>query len=138
MPKTPLKLPDLRRRRDAKAQAAPSWRFWGLSGHICHPDRLSAASQLAQAKNGAPGVAGVTFDASEASGLEALLEPRRHARVTRTYRPMRWRHKAIPQEGGQGPRLLSRPTSRARVVQGALTLFLEPLVAADCQPGAYG
>ncbi len=31
------------------------------------------------------------------------------------------------------------PTSRARVVQGALTLLLEPLFAADFQPpGAYG
>ena len=28
--KTPIKLPDLRRRRDAQAKAEPSWRFWGL------------------------------------------------------------------------------------------------------------
>jgi len=48
------------------------------------------------------------------------------------------RHKAIPKEGGKGPRLLSLPTLRARVVPGALTLILEPIFAADCQPGASG
>ena len=51
---------------------------------------------------------------------------------------MRVRQKAIPQEGGKGPRLLSIPTIRARVVQGALTLILAPIFAADFQPGAYG
>ena len=30
------------------------------------------------------------------------------------------------------------PTSRERGVQGALTLLLEPILAADGQPGAYG
>jgi hypothetical protein len=30
MTTTPMKLHDLRRRIDAKAQAEPSWRFWGL------------------------------------------------------------------------------------------------------------
>ena len=85
----PLSLQDLRRRIDAKAQAAPSWRFWGLSGPSCTPAVLPAASQLAQAHNGAPGVDGVTFAAIEASGLEAFLEQIRHARATRTYRPRR-------------------------------------------------
>jgi RNA-directed DNA polymerase len=43
MTKTPMQLHDLRRRIDAKAQAEPSWRFWGLSGPICKPDILPEA-----------------------------------------------------------------------------------------------
>src|SRR5262249_10981591 len=35
-------------------------------------------------------------------------------------------------------RLLSIPTIRDRVVQGALKLILEPIFAADFQPGSYG
>jgi RNA-directed DNA polymerase len=138
MPKTPMNLQDLRRRLDAKAKAAPSWRFWGLEVPIGTPETLQEASQLAQANNGAPGMDSVTFEALEASGLDAFLEQRRQARVTRTYRPRRVRQKAIPQEGGHGTRLLSMPTIRDRGVQGAFTLILEPIFEADFPPGSDG
>jgi RNA-directed DNA polymerase len=134
----PLSLQDLRRRIYAKAKAEPSWRFWGLYGHSCTPEVLPAAYQLAKANNGAPGVDGVTFEAIEASGLDAFLEQIRHALATRTYRPRRLRHQTIPKEGGKGVRVRSIPTIRDRVVQGAFTLILEPIFAADFQPGAYG
>src|SRR5262249_11859716 len=84
LPKTPIRLQDLRRRIYAKAKAEPSWRFWGLYVHICKPDILHEAYQLAKANNGAPGVDGVTFEAIEASGLDAFLEQIRHELVTRT------------------------------------------------------
>ena len=51
---------------------------------------------------------------------------------------MRLRHQAMPKEGGKGVRVLSIPTIRDRGVQGAFKLILEPIVEADCQPGAYG
>src|SRR5215475_5544562 len=133
--KTPITLQDLRRRIYAKAKTEPSWRFWGLYAPICKPEILHAAYQLAKANNGAPGVDGVTFEAIEAHGLDALLAQIRHELVTRTYRPMRLRHKAIPKEGGKATRLLSIPTIRDRVVQGALKLIREPIFAADVQPG---
>jgi RNA-directed DNA polymerase len=44
----------------------------------------------------------------------------------------------MPKEGGTGVRVLSMPTIRDRVVQGAFKLLLAPIFAADCQPGAYG
>ena len=44
----------------------------------------------------------------------------------------------MPKAGGTGRRTLARPTLRDRVVPGALTRILEPIFAADCQPGAYG
>src|SRR5690242_9725314 len=138
MTKTPISLQDLRRRIYAKAKAEPSWRFWGLYVHICKPKVLHEAYQLAKANNGAPGVDGVTFEAIEASGLEAFLEQIRHELATRTYRPMRLRHQTIPKEGRKGVRVLSIPTIRDRVVQGAFKLILEPIFEADFQPGSYG
>jgi RNA-directed DNA polymerase len=44
----------------------------------------------------------------------------------------------MPKAGGQGGRVLSIPTIRARGGQGACTLSLDPILEADCQPGAYG
>ncbi len=51
---------------------------------------------------------------------------------------MRLRHQAIPKNGGKGVRVLSIPTIRDRVVQGAFKRILEPIFAADFQPGSYG
>jgi len=135
MTQTPIRLHDLRRRIDAQAKAEPSWRFWGLSVHICKPETLHEASHLAKANNGAPGVDGVTFAALEASGLDVFLEQRRPALATRTSRPRRVRHQTMPKEGGQGGRVLAIPTIRDRVVQGAFKLMLEPILEADGQPG---
>ena len=138
MTKTPISLQDLRRRIYVKAKAEPSWRFWGLYVHVCKLETLREAYQLAKANNGAPGVDGVTFEAIEASGLDAFLEQMQDELVTRTYRPMRLRQKAIPKEGGTKVRVLSIPTIRDRVVQGAFKLILEPIFEADFQPGSYG
>jgi RNA-directed DNA polymerase len=44
----------------------------------------------------------------------------------------------IPQRGGKGVRVLSIPTIRDRVVQGALKLILKPIFEADFQAGSYG
>ena len=138
MTKTPISLQDLRRRIYAKAKAEPSWRFWGLYVHVCKRETLREAYHLAKANNGAPGIDGVTFEAIEASGVDTFLAEIQDALVTRTYRPMRLRQKAIPKEGGKGLRVLSIPTIRDRVVQGALKLILEPIFEADFQPGSYG
>jgi RNA-directed DNA polymerase len=44
----------------------------------------------------------------------------------------------IPKRGGKGVRVLSIPTIRDRVVQGALKLIPEPIFEADFQAGSYG
>jgi RNA-directed DNA polymerase len=51
---------------------------------------------------------------------------------------MRARKKEIPKDGGTKVRVLSIPSIRDRVVQGALKLILEPIFEADFQPGSYG
>jgi RNA-directed DNA polymerase len=137
MTKAPSTLQDLRRRLYVKAKAEPSWRFWGLYGHVCKRETLRFAYRLAKHNDGAPGSDGVTFEAIEADGVERFLDQLREELLQRSYRPQRPRKVGIPKEGGQ-TRQLSIPAIRDRVVQGALKLILEPIFEADFQPGSYG
>ena len=113
MIKAPISLQDLRRRIYTKAKAEPSWRFWGLYVHVCKMETLHEAYRLAKTNNGAPGVEGVTFEAIEASGVEAFLEQIQHELVIRTYQPIRYRTQAIPKTGGKGERILLIPMGYA-------------------------
>ncbi|MCP4964528.1 MAG: group II intron reverse transcriptase/maturase [bacterium] len=137
MIKAPIGLQDLRRRIYAKAKAEPSWRFWGLYVHVCKMETLQAAYKLAKENNGAPGIDGVTFESVESSGRAEFLEQLREELVSGTYSPQRVRRVGIPKTGGK-LRMLSIPTIRDRVVQGALKLILEPIFEADFQPGSFG
>src|SRR5438093_11981815 len=138
MRKAPISLQDLRRRIYRKAKAEPSWRFWGLYVHICKVETLREAYRLAKQNNGAPGIDGVTFEAIEAGGVDPFLQQLMDELLTHAYCPMRLRHVEIPKGEGQGVRVLSIPTIRDRVVQGALKLVLEPIFEADFHPGSYG
>ena len=137
MTKASIDLQDLRRRLYVKAKAEPSWRFWGLYVHVCKMETLRAAYAMAKQNDGAPGIDGVTFEAIEAQGVEALLEQLRDELTGRTYKPLPARKQEIPKDGGK-VRVLSIPAIRDRVVQGALKLILEPVFEADFQPGSYG
>jgi len=131
-------LQDLRRKIYAKAKAEPSWRFWGLFVHVCKRETLREAYALAKKNDGAPGVDGVTFAAIEESGADVFLDQIRDELVSRRYVPMPNRRKEIPKDGGRKVRVLGIPSIRDRVVQGALTLILEPIFEADFQSGSYG
>jgi RNA-directed DNA polymerase len=120
-----------------KAKAEPSWRFWGLYVHVCKMETLRAAYEMAKRNDGAPGIDGVTFEAIEAQGVEALLEQLRDELIGRTYQPLPARRQEILKDGGK-VRVLSIPAIRDRVVQGALKLILEPVFEADFQPGSFG
>ena len=137
MTKAPISLQDLRRSLYVKAKAEPTWCFWGLYVHICKMETLYEAYQMAKENGGAPGIDGVTFETIEESGVEGFLRQIRDELLTNTYRPMRARKKEIPKDGGK-VRVLSIPTIRDRVVQGAVKLILEPIFEAGFQPGSYG
>src|SRR6267143_1365011 len=138
MTKTPISLQDLRRSLYVKAKAEPTWRFWGLYVHVCKRETLQEAYWMAKSNDGAPGIDGVTFEAIEESGRESFLKQIQDELVQHTYQPMRVRKKEIPKDGGNKVRVLSIPTIRDRVVQGALKLILEPIFEADFQSGSYG
>jgi RNA-directed DNA polymerase len=137
MIKASIDLQDLRRRIYVKAKAEPSWRFWGLYVHVCKTETLREAYEMAKKNDGAPGVDGVTFEAIEAQGADALLEQIRDELIGRIYKPLPARRQAIPKDGGK-VRVLSIPAIRDRVAQGALKLILEPIFEADFQPGSFG
>src|ERR1700746_180872 len=137
MTKASIDLQDLRRRIYVKAKAEPSGRFWGLYVHVCKMETLRAAYEMAKQNDGAPGVDGVTFEAIEAQGAEALLEQLRDELTGRTYKPLPARRQEIAQDGGKVG-VLSIPAIRGRGVQGALKLILEPVFEADFQPGSFG
>src|SRR5260370_11009723 len=101
-------------------------------------ETLHEAYLMAKKNDGAPGIDGVTFEAIEESGEESFLQQIRDELVSNTYRPMRARKKEIPKDGGTKVRVLSIPSIRDRVVQGARKLILEPIFEADFQPGSYG
>jgi RNA-directed DNA polymerase len=92
-----------------KAKAEPSWRFWGLYVHVCKMETLREAYDMAKKNDGAPGVDGVTFDAIESQGAEALLEQLRDELIGRSYTPLPARRQEIPKDGGK-VRVLSIPT----------------------------
>jgi len=98
-------------------------------------ETLWEAYQMARNNDGAPGIDGVTFEAIEESGAESFLGQIREELVSNTYRPMRARKKEIPKDG-EKVRVLSIPSIRDRVVQGALKLIREPIFEADFQAGS--
>ena len=138
MTKAPISLQDLRRRIYNKAKAEPTWRFWGLYVHICKLETLRESYRMARANRGAAGVDGETFASIEAQGVDKYLRQLHKELVEGTYRPQRNRKKEIAKEGSAKTRVLSIPTIRDRIVQGAVKLILEPIFEADFQPGAYG
>ncbi len=117
----------------------PTRRFWGLYVHVCKLETLRESYRQAKLNNGAPGIDGSDVcshrglrgwkHGSNSSGLNYLST----ATVPRGYDRV-----AIPKPGGTGVRVLSIPTIRDRVVQGALKLILEPIFEADFQSGSYG
>ena len=138
MTRTPIGLQDLRRRIYAKAKSEPSWRFWGLYVHVCKRETLYEAYRQAKKNNGAPGIDGVSFEDIEKAGVESFLTRIQDELVSREYAPTPNRKKEIPKDGGKKVRVLSIPTIRDRVVQGALLHILEPIFEADFQPGSFG
>jgi RNA-directed DNA polymerase len=130
MTKTPITLQDLRRKLYVKAKAEPQWRFWGLYVHVCKMETLRAAYEMAKSNEGAAGSDGVTFEAIEAQGVEAFLGQIQSELQRRCYVPQRPRRQEIPKEGGTKVRILSIPSIRDRVVQGALKLVMEPVFGA--------
>ena len=48
MTKTSIGLQDLRRRIYLKAKADQDWRFWGLYVHVCKPETLREAYEMAR------------------------------------------------------------------------------------------
>jgi len=137
MTKPTISLQELRARIGRRAKSDPAHRFWGLYVHLTKLETLEAAYLDAKLNGGAPGADGETFEMIEERGRgEFLAELAGELRDGR-YHPRAYRRREIPKEGGK-VRVISIPSIRDRVVQGALRLVLEPIFEADFSNSSYG
>jgi RNA-directed DNA polymerase len=137
MTKPTITTQELQRRIGHRAKSAPEHRFWGLFVHLVKVETLEAAYLEAKRNGGAPGSDGETFTMIEVRGRADLLNELSAELRTGTYRPRPYRRREIPKEGGK-VRVISIPTIRDRVVQGALRLLLEPIFEADFSRHSFG
>ena len=137
MTKPTMTTQELQRRIGHRAKSAPEHRFWGLHVHLVKPSTLETAYLEAKRNGGAPGSDGETFKAIEARGRGEFLVDLASELRAGTYTPRSYRRREIPKEGGK-VRVISIPTIRDRVVQGALRLLLEPIFEADFSRHSYG
>lgn len=134
-PTTPTQ--ELQTRIGHRAKSAPTHRFWGLYVHLVKLETLEAAYLDAKRNGGAPGADGETFRAIEERGRADFLTEISVELRARTYKPRPYRRREIPKEGGK-VRVISIPTIRDRVVQGALRILLEPIFEADFSRHSFG
>lgn len=137
MTKPTISLQDLKKRIGARAKTAPTHRFWGIFVHMTRYETLEAAYREAKRNRGAPGIDGVTFEQVEAEGADELLRQLGGELRNGTYNPQPNRKREIPKAGGK-VRVISIPTIRDRVVQGAILQILEPIFEADFSDSSFG
>ena len=137
MTKPTIRLQELRSRIGHRAKSDPKHRFWGMYVHLHKHETLEAAYLGAKRNGGAPGADGVTFEQIEEQGRDELITELSAELRQGTYRPGPYRRREIPKEGNK-VRVISIPTIRDRVVQGALRLLLEPIFEADFSTSSYG
>jgi RNA-directed DNA polymerase len=128
---------ELQRRIGHRAKSAPEHRFWGMHVHLEKLSTLETAYLEAKRNGGAPGSDGETFEAIEVRGRREFLTELSAELRSDVYRPRPYRRREIPKEGGK-VRVISIPTIRDRVVQGALRLLLEPIFEADFSRHSFG
>jgi RNA-directed DNA polymerase len=121
----------------AKAKAAPGYRFYTLWDKVCRPDVLAEAYRRCRANGGAPGADGQTFEQIESAGVGPWLAALREELRRAEYRPQPLLRVWIP-KGNGGQRPLGIPPIRDRVAQMAVLLVIGPIFEADLCDEQYG
>jgi len=123
------------------AKRSRTRRFHALYDRIYRSDVVWRAWTRVRGNQGAAGVDEATLRSIEERGVAQFLEGIQADLKAGPYRPQAVKRQYIPKGEGkprrtQGvPRI---PTVRDRVVQAAAKIVIEPIFAADFQPGSYG
>ena len=129
----PEKVRKLQTALQAKAKAAPAYRFYLLYDKLYRWDVLAHAYLRCKSNKGVAGVDGQSFADIEAEGERRWLEALAKELKDKTYRAAPVKRAWIAKAGG-GQRPLGIPTIRDRVVQMAALLVLEPIFEVDLLP----
>ena len=123
------------------ANEDPDRRFGDLYNFVCDPAVLVVAWRRVSGNTGSAtaGVDGQTARYIKTADRErSFLEGLRADLKARTFEPLPVRERLIPKPGRKAMRRLGIPATRARVVQAALKVVLEPIFEADFLPCSYG
>ena len=128
---------EFQRKLYQKAKQEHGFRFYVLYDKIFLPHFMREAYRRVRSNHGSPGVDGETFEAIEASGLEAYLAEIAEELKTEMYRPSPVLRRMIPKANGK-ERPLGIPTIKDRIVQMSCKLVVEPIFEADFAECSYG
>ena len=128
---------DLQRKLYRKAKQDKDFRFYVLYDKVRLPHFLREAYRRCKAKNGCPGVDGVSFQDVEVYGVDKFISEIIEELENKTYKPQAVLRVEIPKAKGK-TRPLGIPTVKDRVVQMTVKLVIEPIFEADFEDNSYG
>src|SRR4051794_18673006 len=120
---------ELQRTLYRAAKADPGRRFHALHDKVVRSDVLERAWGQVRRNRGAAGIDRTTIADVEHYGIARLLDELATDLRDGSYRPLAARRVFIPKPGSRERRPLSIPAVRDRVLQAAVRIVLEPILA---------
>lgn len=120
-----------------KAKQDKGYKFYVLYDKVYQKHMMMVAWKAVKAKQGSPGIDGISISDIEDQGVSEYLEKLGEELRTKSYRAQAVKRVMIPKANG-GERPLGIPTVKDRIVQTACKQLLEPIFEADFEESSYG